>query len=1114
MASVWKRLQRVGKRAAKFKFTGSLHELAVEATKKWQPDKLCMIWTRRGRKKSTELHKWVPGIKDPYKGTVTWTVPENLEITVTLFRENRADAPFEDKEWLFVLEDEAKKGKRRVLAQGVINMKDFASMVPTQERQRITLKPVSKKIISASLELTVSCMLLREGAATDDDMQSLASILSFHQPDIADLNDFDDEDDEFDREILTSEKISELASQYTFMGPDHNTEDPFSALDALEEEEYTGDPFLKCDSRGRPTRLDASFNSDSADALEDSYEPGGEGLDDFEYDGGANYQQELRERDDISPSSDSTTPTVSLTPSTPVASCDFGTPYMIADTADYDDADKKQRKRKAPQPPAGGGTNSSPSSPQPPKKDGGWAAAATAEPVSSRSPSPTHSAASSVVAAPRQSPIPMEGDGEEEEVREKPTPSPRSWIPASPSRRSRTGKESGSPLKLNKNAPSQQLLLWCQEVTKGYRGVKVTNLTTSWRNGLAFCAIIHRHRPDLIEFSSLSPHDIKGNNKKAFDAAAACGIPRLLDPQDMVLLAVPDKLAVMTYLFQLRAHFTGHELEVKRIGNATKKSTYIVGNYSSDKSMPEDVFAQETNVIHDDRVVANGERTENGKEVVSNGVSSVPKSPGSPTKSGPNSRKTSPEGGEDTVEGVDTMNMKNSDSNSHGLSDKLQSAGSKVERRLTKQKSRDKEPESNGVDSDKNRTPTDTPAENGRKVGSPIGAAGDQVWFRASAMAKKDVKGDGEAPQKSKEDDLKERAKRLLELARKEAAFKRATLKREQSQQDGDANEEEEKRKEDLKVRARKLIAEARGSINKPQIEGIDEMAQAVKEQATIGLGYNFYQYGGQCGEKTGADGQPLASPDQPTPPVSPDDNQLAKGLTKGNIAVKTPLQSFTNLVQPVQRKAKTPDDPSDEARTPDGQVKEEIKDAEEKDHEVEKSKEGTEDLMEEDLQETSEYILGEYSALDREQKQIDERAAFVEKALRQAMEEGTDDEAALMQEWFELVNKKNALIRRQEQLNVMEKEHDLERRYEMLNQELRKMMEIEDWQKTEEERQREAFLLEDLVILVNKRDELVMELDAQEREAEEEAEYLENALMRRRNKGGAGVRDEKCSIQ
>lgn len=1061
MASVWKRLQRVGKRAAKFKFTGSLHELAVEASKKWQPDRLCVIWTRRGRKESTELHKWVPGIKDPYKGTVTWTVPENLEISVTLFRENRADAPYEDKEWLFVLEDEAKKGKRRVLAQGVINMKDFASMVPTQERQRITLKPVSKKIISASLELTVSCMLLREGAATDDDMQSLASILSFHQPDIADMNDFDDEDDEFDREILTSEKISELASQYTFMGPDTNAEDPFSALDALEEEEYTGDPFLKCDSRGRPTRLDASFNSDSAAGLEDSYEHG-DGFDDFEYDGGANYQQELRARDDdISPESESTTPTVSLTPSTPVASSEFGAPYMIAESADSEDADKKQRKRKAPQPPSGGGTNSSPSSPQPPKqKDGGWAATATTTPTNVE---PT---------------------------------------PASPSRRSREGKESGMPLRINKNAPSQQLLMWCQEVTKGYRGVKVTNLTTSWRNGLAFCAIIHRHRPDLIEFASLSPHDIKGNNKKAFDAAATLGIPRLLDPQDMVLLAVPDKLAVMTYLFQLRTHFTGHELEVKRIGRTTKKSTYIVGNYCSDNSLPEDVFAQETNVIHD-RVVSNGDRTENIEELESNGVG-VPKSPGSLTKSGPGSRKSSPDSGEDN-DAVDNRNLKNSDSNSQGLADKLRNTGSKIERRLTKQKSREKEvSDSNEMDSDSNRTPTE-PAENGNKVGSPVGDTGDAVWIRASVMARKDAaKGDGEAAPKSKQEDLKERAKRLLEQARKEAAIKRATLKRSKSQQDGDLAEEDDKRREDLKMRARKLIAEARGSINKPQIEGIDEMAQAVKEQATIGDKTN----------QTVPDGQPLAtSPDQPSTPVSPspDDNQLGKGLTKGNIAVKTPLQSFTSLVQPVQRKAKTPDDlSSDDARTPDGQEKEDLKDAEEKDVEVENNLEESGDLMDEDLQETSEYILGEYSALDREQKQIDERAAFVEKALRQAMEEGTDDEAALMQEWFELVNKKNALIRRQEQLNVMEKEHDLERRYEMLNQELRKMMEIEDWQKTEEERQREALLLEDLVILVNKRDELVMELDAQEREAEEEAEYLENALLRRRKK----MKDEKCSIQ
>lgn len=46
--------------------------------------------------------------------------------------------------------------------------------------------------------------------------------------------------------------------------------------------------------------------------------------------------------------------------------------------------------------------------------------------------------------------------------------------------------------------PGQNLLEWCKEITKDYPGVKVTNLTTSWRNGLAFCAIIHYFRPDLM----------------------------------------------------------------------------------------------------------------------------------------------------------------------------------------------------------------------------------------------------------------------------------------------------------------------------------------------------------------------------------------------------------------------------------------------------------------------------------------------------------------------------------------------------------------------------------------------------------------------------------------
>ena len=60
--------------------------------------------------------------------------------------------------------------------------------------------------------------------------------------------------------------------------------------------------------------------------------------------------------------------------------------------------------------------------------------------------------------------------------------------------------------------------------------------------------------------------DVIGNCRMAFDTAEKLGIPRVIEPSDMNLLAVPDKLAVMTYLYQLHAHFTGRQLEVERIG--------------------------------------------------------------------------------------------------------------------------------------------------------------------------------------------------------------------------------------------------------------------------------------------------------------------------------------------------------------------------------------------------------------------------------------------------------------------------------------------------------------------------------------------------------------------
>lgn len=81
---------------------------------------------------------------------------------------------------------------------------------------------------------------------------------------------------------------------------------------------------------------------------------------------------------------------------------------------------------------------------------------------------------------------------------------------------------------------------------------------------------------------SLSPHDVVSNCRTAFDAAETLGIPRVIEPRDMSLLAVPDKLAVMTYLYQLRAHFTGHQLQIEQIGSTSDESSYIIGNYKTD----------------------------------------------------------------------------------------------------------------------------------------------------------------------------------------------------------------------------------------------------------------------------------------------------------------------------------------------------------------------------------------------------------------------------------------------------------------------------------------------------------------------------------------------------
>lgn len=115
------------------------------------------------------------------------------------------------------------------------------------------------------------------------------------------------------------------------------------------------------------------------------------------------------------------------------------------------------------------------------------------------------------------------------------------------------------------------LLLWCQRKTAPYRNVNVTNFHTSWKDGLAFCALIHRHRPELIDYQSLKKDDPITNLNTAFEVAEKyLDVPKMLDAEEIVNTPKPDERSIMTYVSSYYHALAGAqkaETAASRIGN-------------------------------------------------------------------------------------------------------------------------------------------------------------------------------------------------------------------------------------------------------------------------------------------------------------------------------------------------------------------------------------------------------------------------------------------------------------------------------------------------------------------------------------------------------------------